>query len=134
MAGNSNPDSHHSQGGGEICHLYLIGCKTLFGGLKKYVHGMISGINFFFRFCSWLASCCKKHIVDKRTIPIGRATPVQYCTNVYRNQKYNVFTFVPMVRKQAMISLHEIAGFKFMVRKKCFKREYNGSVVSTILY
>ncbi len=45
----------------------------------------------------WRWCCCRKREFTSRTVWIGRESVQKFPPNVIRNQKYNVFTFVPLV-------------------------------------
>ncbi|XP_063217955.1 probable phospholipid-transporting ATPase IIB isoform X2 [Bacillus rossius redtenbacheri] len=48
--------------------------------------------------CSWFwKRCCRERELRPRTIAIGHPCPEKFPANVIRNQKYNMFTFLPMV-------------------------------------
>ncbi|KAJ8668887.1 hypothetical protein QAD02_000146 [Eretmocerus hayati] len=48
--------------------------------------------------CTWIwRQCCKKKELKARTIQIGQFSNEKFPTNVIRNQKYNIITFLPMV-------------------------------------
>ena len=50
------------------------------------------------RWCGMLLWCCKKKPPTSRTVWLGRtATSQSFPHNVIRNQKYSVFSFIPLV-------------------------------------
>lgn len=48
----------------------------------------------FFKRC-----CCLERELKARTIYVGRPVFEKYPANVIRNQKYNIITFLPLVRR-----------------------------------
>lgn len=52
----------------------------------------------FDRCCTWMwRRCCKPREYKARTIHIGKSMHEKFPTNVIRNQKYNIITFLPLV-------------------------------------
>ncbi|XP_043268867.1 probable phospholipid-transporting ATPase IIB isoform X3 [Venturia canescens] len=50
------------------------------------------------RCCTWMwRRCCRKRELRARTIHIGQPMHEKFPTNVIRNQKYNIITFLPLV-------------------------------------
>jgi len=49
------------------------------------------------RCCSWSWWCCKKKEATARTVWVGRPTIQPYPPNVIKNQKYSLFSFIPLV-------------------------------------
>merc|ERR1719232_2187362 len=54
-------------------------------------------MSFFKRCCSWPTWCCKKREASSRTVWVGRPTLQPFPPNVIRNQKYSMFSFLPLV-------------------------------------
>jgi len=54
-------------------------------------------MSFLKRCCSWPAWCCRKKEASSRTVWVGRPTIQQFPPNVIRNQKYSLFSFIPLV-------------------------------------
>ncbi|KAK0175080.1 hypothetical protein PV327_008862 [Microctonus hyperodae] len=55
----------------------------------------------FIRCCTWMwRRCCKPREYRARTIYIGKPMHEKFPTNVIRNQKYNIITFLPLVLYQ----------------------------------
>ncbi|KAK0077437.1 hypothetical protein PV325_003959 [Microctonus aethiopoides] len=53
------------------------------------------------RCCTWMwRRCCKPREYKARTIHIGKSMHEKFPTNVIRNQKYNIITFLPLVLYQ----------------------------------
>jgi len=58
----------------------------------------VSCFKLIFRWCGMLLWCCKKKPPTSRTVWLGRtATSQSFPHNVIRNQKYSVFSFIPLV-------------------------------------
>ncbi|XP_043263652.1 probable phospholipid-transporting ATPase IIB isoform X1 [Colletes gigas] len=54
--------------------------------------------NFLCGCCTWMwRRCCRKRELRARVIHIGQPMHEKFPTNVIRNQKYNVVTFLPLV-------------------------------------
>nr|XP_053653164.1 probable phospholipid-transporting ATPase IIB [Cherax quadricarinatus] len=54
--------------------------------------------NFFARLCESMVSCCMRgRQLAARSVRIGHPTSEKFPPNVIRNQKFNFFTFIPMV-------------------------------------
>ncbi|XP_063989984.1 probable phospholipid-transporting ATPase IIA isoform X1 [Diachasmimorpha longicaudata] len=54
--------------------------------------------NFLCGCCSWMwRRCCRERELRARTIHIGKPIGEKFPTNVIRNQKYNIITFLPFV-------------------------------------
>lgn len=54
--------------------------------------------NFCSKFFSSMAGwCCRRRQLASRSVQIGRPTSEKFPPNVIRNQKYNFFSFIPMV-------------------------------------
>ncbi|XP_043268864.1 probable phospholipid-transporting ATPase IIB isoform X1 [Venturia canescens] len=54
--------------------------------------------NFLCGCCTWMwRRCCRKRELRARTIHIGQPMHEKFPTNVIRNQKYNIITFLPLV-------------------------------------
>ncbi|CAH0381213.1 unnamed protein product [Bemisia tabaci] len=54
--------------------------------------------NIFLRCCTWLwQKCRRRKELRDRTLIIGKQCTEKYPANVIRNQKYNFFTFLPLV-------------------------------------
>ncbi|XP_066600374.1 probable phospholipid-transporting ATPase IIB isoform X2 [Prorops nasuta] len=54
--------------------------------------------NSWTRCCTWIwRKCCRERELRARVIHIGQPMYEKFPTNVIRNQKYNVLTFLPMV-------------------------------------
>jgi len=49
------------------------------------------------RCCSWVGGWCRKKEPASRTVWIGRTAQLNFPPNVIRNQKYSIFTFLPLV-------------------------------------
>jgi len=45
----------------------------------------------------WGRLCCREKVLSSRTVWIGRENLQKFPPNVIRNQKYNIFTFIPIV-------------------------------------
>jgi hypothetical protein len=59
-----------------------------------------------FRCCTWMwRRCCKEKELRARTIQIGQPMYEKFPTNVIRNQKYSIITFLPMVCRNIIPSL-----------------------------
>ncbi|XP_011500135.1 PREDICTED: probable phospholipid-transporting ATPase IIB isoform X2 [Ceratosolen solmsi marchali] len=55
-------------------------------------------ISSWTRCCTWMwRRCCKEKELRARTIQIGQLMYEKFPTNVIRNQKYSIITFLPMV-------------------------------------
>jgi len=54
-------------------------------------------MSVFKRCCTWPAWCCKKREASSRTVWVGRPTLQPFPPNVIRNQKYSMFSFLPLV-------------------------------------
>lgn len=54
--------------------------------------------------------CCRERELRARVIHIGQLMHEKFPTNVIRNQKYNIVTFLPLVNKidNYVISCHDI--------------------------
>ncbi|CAG9863244.1 unnamed protein product [Phyllotreta striolata] len=50
--------------------------------------------------CMFFKKCCGPRELRSRNILLGKPTPGQFPANAIRNQKYNVFTFLPIVLYQ----------------------------------
>ncbi|CAA9995373.1 unnamed protein product [Nesidiocoris tenuis] len=50
-----------------------------------------------FECCSFWRKCCPKREPQQRIIVIGQKPESKFVPNVIRNQKYNIFTFLPLV-------------------------------------
>lgn len=51
------------------------------------------------RCCTWMwRRCCRERELRARVIQIGQLMHEKFPTNVIRNQKYNIVTFLPLVR------------------------------------
>lgn len=73
-------------------NLYVCICGNIF-----YVHVLLL---FTFSCCQWLwRRCCRERELRSRSITVGRVSTEKFPANVIRNQKYNVITFLPLVRK-----------------------------------
>ncbi|XP_008558016.1 probable phospholipid-transporting ATPase IIA isoform X1 [Microplitis demolitor] len=56
---------------------------------------------FFCGCCTWMwRRCCREKEYQSRTIVIGMPVTEKFPTNVIRNQKYNIITFLPLVLYQ----------------------------------
>ena len=45
----------------------------------------------------WSRLCCREKVLSSRTVWVGRENIHKFPPNVIRNQKYNIFTFIPIV-------------------------------------
>lgn len=50
--------------------------------------------------CMFWRRCCGPRELTSRTIHLGKPSPGQFPANAIRNQKYNIFTFLPLVLYQ----------------------------------
>ncbi|XP_042207197.1 probable phospholipid-transporting ATPase IIB isoform X2 [Homarus americanus] len=54
--------------------------------------------NFFARLCDSMVNCCmRRRQLSARSVRIGYPTTEKFPPNVIRNQKFNFFTFIPLV-------------------------------------
>lgn len=59
---------------------------------------MLILIHIVCRCCSWSCLwCCRKREAQSRTIWVGRQSLQQFPPNLIKNQKYNIFTFLPLL-------------------------------------
>ncbi|XP_043462367.1 probable phospholipid-transporting ATPase IIA isoform X2 [Leptopilina heterotoma] len=68
---------------------------------RRYSNCFNSMRRLFCGCCSWMwRRCCRERELRARTIHIGQPIHHKFPTNVIRNQKYNIITFLPMVLYQ----------------------------------
>ena len=83
--------------------------------LMPYIYFSCLGIIYkriSYRCCTWMwRRCCKEKELRPRFIQIGKPTYEKFPTNVIRNQKYSIITFLPMVCNSLVLTV--------MISKKC---------------
>lgn len=53
--------------------------------------------------------CCRERELRARVIQIGQLMHEKFPTNVIRNQKYNIVTFLPLVRiRYILLNIYKI--------------------------
>ncbi|XP_022904487.2 probable phospholipid-transporting ATPase IIA isoform X1 [Onthophagus taurus] len=85
----------HSTNHGSEMETYTVPNRTRKSSRRRNFLGVICGC-----WCSLWRRCCGPRELRPRTIYLGKPTMGQFPANAIRNQKYNFFTFLPLVLYQ----------------------------------